>query len=47
MADTQHSVAQLVLVSFKELNGERIRPCLDSIVIGDSAILVYLNKKAN
>lgn len=47
IADTQHSVAQLVLVSFKELNVKTIWPYLDSIFIGSSPVLVYLNKNAN
>lgn len=47
MADTQHSVAQPVLVSCKELNVKTIWPCPDSVFIGASPALVYLNKKAN
>ena len=47
MADTQHSVALLDLVSCKELNRKTVWPCSDSIFIRASPVLVYFSKKAN
>lgn len=41
IADTQCSVAQLVLVPFKELNVKNIWPCPDSIFIRASPVLVF------
>lgn len=47
ITDTQHSVVQLVLVSFKELDVKTIWPRPDTIFIEVSPVFVYLNKKAN